>query len=117
MSDIIQMQMNRDNFTVNTHVSQSIDDILSKNKNINNDKNNLNDKFKNKNQEIIENNEVMNKDNKSGEKNFPNQKIKRTYKNIFPIIIQAFLGTIVFLDFINFLFSPNVRLYLLYNFN
>ena len=108
MSDIIQMQMKRDNLTVDNHVSQSIDDILSKHKNINNDKNNLNDKFKNKNQEIIENNEVM-KDNDVGEKNFPDQKIKRTYKNILPVVIQSFLGTIVFLDFMNFLFSPNVR--------
>ena len=117
MSDIIQMQMNRDNLTVDNHIPQSIDDILSRHKNINDNKNNLNDKFKNRNQGIIENNEILNKDNKGNENNNSNQQIKRNYKNILPIIFQSLLGTIVFFDFINFLFSPNVSLFLLYNMN
>ena len=35
MSDIIQMQMNRDNIAVSNTSTPSIDDILSKHKNIN----------------------------------------------------------------------------------
>ena len=38
MSDIIEMQMNRDNLAVSEQKTPTIDDILSKHKNINNSK-------------------------------------------------------------------------------
>ena len=108
MSDIIQMQMNRDNIAVSNTSTPSIDDILSKHNNIINSKNNLNDKLKINNNEIkIENNEIMKKEN-SGEIN-PNISKKKSRKYIFLIILNAVLGIIVLLDFVNFLFSPNVR--------
>ena len=113
MNDIIQMQINKDNQAVNNHQSQSIDDILSKQKNTNNNKNNITDKIKtnNKNQIII-NNELITKD-----KNFIKKPIKKNYKNIFPIILQSFLGLIALIDFFSYLFSRYVRNLLLYNCN
>ena len=113
MNDIIQMQMNKDNQAVNNQHSQSIDDILSKHKNINNNKDTITDKIKiiDKRQ-IIMNNKIIPKD-----ANFIKKPIKKNYKNIFPIISQAFLGMIVLIDFFNFLFSRYVRNLLLYNCN
>ena len=107
------MQMNKDNRAVNNQQSQSIDDILSKHKNINNNKNNITDKIKpNTHKQIIINNELITK-----EKNFIKKPIKKNYKNVFPIILQAFLGLIALIDFINFLFNRYVRNFLLYNCN
>ena len=112
MSDIIEMQMNRDNLAVSEQKTPTIDDILSKHKNINNSKNDLNKKLKvNNNEPKIANNEIINKENKG--EIVHNKKIKKGFKDIFPIILNAFLGFIVFLDFILFLFSPDVRIYLL----
>ena len=113
MNDVIQMQINKDNQAVNNQQAQSIDDILSKNKNINNNKNNITDKIKTNNQkQIIINNELITK-----EKNFIKKPIKKNYKNIFPIIFQSFLGLIALIDFFSFLFSRYVRIFLLYNCN
>ena len=113
MNDIIQMQMNRDNQSVGNQHSQTIDDILSKHKVINKNKNDITDKIKNINKEqIITNNEIITKENN----NVINKPIKKSCKNIFPIIIQAFLGSIVLFDFIYYLFSKYVRnILLLYN--
>ena len=113
MNDIIQMQMNRDNQSVGNQHSQTIDDILSKHKVINNNKNDITDKIKNINKEqIITNNEIITKENN----NVINKPIIKSCKNIFPIIIQAFLGSIVLFDFIYYLFSKYVRnILLLYN--
>jgi len=113
MNDVIQMQINKDNQAVNNQQAQSIDDILSKHKNINNNKNNITNKIKTNNQkQIIINNELITK-----EKNFIKKPIKKNYKNIFPIIFQSFLGFIALIDFFSFLFSRYVRIFLLYNCN
>ena len=110
MSDVVQMQMKRDNSAVNDTNIPSIDDILSKNKKINNSEKDINDKTKVDKDEIIKNNEIKNKDNE-GQVNYIQIKKSRLY--IISIIINAFLGIIVLFDFINFLISPNVRINLI----
>ena len=113
MSDIIQIQMNKDNAAVIDKNILTINDILSKEKNINESKNDSNEKKKsNKIEEKITNNEIILKEKKQTGDN--NHKIKKGFKYIFPIIINALLGSIVFSDFILFLSSPSVRNYLLY---
>ena len=112
MSDIIEMQMNRDNLAVSELNTPTIDDILSKHKNINNNKDNLNKKLKvNNNEPQIANNEILNKENKGEIEH--KKKHKKGFKDIFPIILNAFLGSVVFLDFILYLFSQDVRIQLL----
>ena len=96
MDNIVQIQMKRDNLAVNNTKIQSIDDILSKHKNINNAQNNSN--LQNK----IENNEITHKENKEEQK-------KKNTKDIFIIIIHVFFSIVISFDFINYLMSPHVR--------
>ena len=113
MSDIIQIQMNKDNAAVIDKNIPTINDILSKEKNINESKNDLNEKKKsNKIEEKITNNEMILKEKKQEGNN--KHKIKKGFKYIFPILINALLGLVVFSDFILYLSSPSVRNYLLY---
>ena len=113
MSDIIQIQMNKDNAAVIDKNIPTINDILSKEKNINESKNDLNEKKKsNKIEEKITNNETILKEKKQEGNN--RNKIKKGIKYIFPILINALLGLVVFSDFILYLSSPSVRNYLLY---
>ena len=113
MSDIIQIQMNKDNAAVIDKNIPTINDILSKEKNINESKNDLNEKKKsNKIEEKITNNEMILKEKKQEGNN--KHKIKKEIKYIFPILINALLGLVVFSDFILYLSSPSVRNYLLY---
>ena len=113
MSDIIQIQMNKDNAAVIDKNIPTINDILSKEKNINESKNDLNEKKKsNKIEEKITNNETILKEKKQEGNN--RHKIKKGIKYIFPILINALLGLVVFSDFILYLSSPSVRNYLLY---
>ena len=112
MSDIIQMQMNRDNLAVSEQNTQTIDDILSKHKNINNDKNNFNEKMKVDNDKSqITNKKIVNKEDKK--EVIQNKKNRKGFKDILPIISNAVLALIVFIDFILFLISPDVRIKLL----
>ena len=109
MNDVIGIQMNRDNLAVNEQNTPTIDDILSKHKNVNNSENILNDKLEvNNNESKISNNEIINKED--NREVIQNKKIKKGFKDIFPIILNAFLGCIVFLDFLLFLLSPDVRI-------
>ena len=113
MNDIIQIQMSKDNAAVIDKSIPTIDDILARQKNINESKSNINEKKEtNKIEEIIKNNEITLKENQKEGAN--NHKIKKGFKYIFPIILNSLLGLIVFSDFILYLASPRVRIILLY---
>ena len=113
MNDIIQIQMSKDNAAVIDKSIPTIDDILARQKNINESKSNINEKKEtNKIEEITKNNEITLKENQKEGAN--NHKIKKGLKYIFPIILNSLLGLIVFSDFILYLASPRVRIILLY---
>ena len=60
MNDIIQIQMSKDNAAVIDKSIPTIDDILSRQKNINESKSNIKEKKEtNKIEEIIKNNEII----------------------------------------------------------
>ena len=98
--NVIKIQMKNDNLAVNYPKIPSIDDILSKQKNINNKHNNSNE---NNTQIKLENNETVNKENKA-------EKKKNNSIDIFLIIIHALYCAGISLDFINYLISRHVRI-------